>query len=212
MSDLPLFPEHPIPVNLDPLHFESLLRKAGYQRVAGVDEVGRGPLAGPVVAAAVILPEGVALAHVRDSKQMTAKAREEVFPVIVQKALAVAVGVVPHQVIDAGNILRASLEAMKRAVLALDPRPDVCLVDGPHPLPLSIAQRCLKKGDRLSHSISAASIVAKVYRDRLMCAYHEQYPEYGFAENKGYGTSRHLEALRRHGACAIHRLTFKGVL
>ncbi|MBN1105790.1 MAG: ribonuclease HII [Deltaproteobacteria bacterium] len=209
---MPLFPKSPTPSAVDILLYESAARKAGYRLIAGVDEAGRGPLAGPVVAAAVILPEGVALKGIRDSKQMTERSRERAFTMIHERAVAVGVGVVSHRVIDATNILRAALEAMRRAVLALDPAPQFCLVDGIHPIPLSIGQRSLKKGDRLSQSVSAASIIAKVYRDRLMCAYHEQYPGYGFAEHKGYGTPRHLEALRRLGACPIHRLTFRGVI
>jgi ribonuclease HII len=211
VSNLPLFPKSPISQEVDILRYESAARKAGYRLIAGVDEVGRGPLAGPVVAAAVILPEGIALGGIRDSKLMTKRSRERAFTVIHERAVAVGVGVVSHKDIDTTNILRASLEAMKRSVLALDPAPQFCLVDGIHPIPLSIAQRSLKQGDRLSQSVSAASIIAKVYRDRLMCAYHEQYPGYGFAEHKGYGTPRHLKALRSLGACPIHRLTFKGV-
>ncbi|MCX5879106.1 MAG: ribonuclease HII, partial [Deltaproteobacteria bacterium] len=197
--------------DLDTLFFESLVRKAGYRVIAGVDEAGRGPLAGPVVAAAVILPEGVVLDGVRDSKEMTEIARERAFPLIHEKALSVCVGVVSADDIDRTNILRASLEAMKRAILSLDPRPEFCLVDGIHPVPVPIPYRCLKKGDRRSHSISAASIVAKVYRDRIMCSFHEKFPVYGFSENKGYGTAQHLAAIREHGACAIHRTTFRGV-
>jgi ribonuclease HII len=211
VNNLPLFPEPPSPRELDPLYYESMLRAAGYRLIAGVDEVGRGPLAGPVVAAAVILPEGIRLPGVRDSKEMTEKARESALSLIHESAVALGVGVVSHRYIDRFNILKASLEAMKRAVLALVPPPEACLVDGIHTIPMRIAQRCIKKGDRLSQSVSAASIVAKVYRDRLMCAYHEQFPQYGFSEHKGYGTRRHLAAIREHGACPIHRRTFKGV-
>lgn len=211
MNSLPLFPENPDPPVLDPLRYESMLRAAGYRLIAGVDEAGRGPLAGPVVAAAVILAEGPLLPGVRDSKQMTESARENALYLIQQKAVAVGVGVVSHRYIDRFDILKASLEAMKRAVLALVPPPDACLVDGIHAIPMHIAQRCIKKGDRLSQSVSAASIVAKVYRDRMMCAYHEQFPQYGFSEHKGYGTRRHLAAIREHGACPIHRRTFRGV-
>ena len=211
MNNLPLFPQNPVPRELDVLYYESMLRASGYRLIAGVDEAGRGPLAGPVVAAAVILAQGTLLPGVRDSKQMTENAREDALSLIQEKALAVGVGVVSHRYIDRFDILKASLEAMKRAVLALDPAPDACLVDGIHTIPMSMAQRCIKKGDRLSHSVSAASIVAKVYRDRLMCAYHEQFPQYGFSEHKGYGTRRHLAAIREHGACPIHRRTFKGV-
>ena len=168
-------------------------------------------MAGPVVAAAVILPLGIELAGVQDSKKMTAKARDEAFPVIQRRALATGIGVVSHKYIDEFNILKASLEAMKRAVLALDPQPEFLLVDGIQKIPLSVAQRCLKKGDQISRSISAASVLAKVYRDRIMCSYHDMYPAYGFNRNKGYGTRQHLAALRQHGACPLHRFTFKRV-
>lgn len=210
-DNLALFPESVSSGNLDTLFYESLVRKAGYGLIAGVDEAGRGPLAGPVVAAAVILPEGTVLEGVRDSKEMTEDGREKAFSLIQEKALSVGVGVVSAEVIDRINILRASLEAMKQAVLSLDPRPEFCLVDGIHPVPVSIPYRCLKKGDRRSHSIAAASVVAKVYRDRIMCSFHERFPVYGFSENKGYGTAQHLAALRERGACPIHRMTFRRV-
>ena len=210
-DNLSLFPESDSCSDLDTLFYESLVRKAGFRLIAGVDEAGRGPLAGPVVAAAVILPEGVVLDGVRDSKEMTKSAREKSFSLIHEKALCVSVGVVSADDIDRINILKASLEAMKRAILSLDPQPGFCLVDGIHPVPVPIPYRCLKKGDRRSHSISAASIVAKVYRDRIMCSFHERFPVYGFSENKGYGTAQHLAAIRKHGACPIHRTTFRGV-
>jgi ribonuclease HII len=180
--------------------------------IAGVDEAGRGPLAGPVVAAAVIVPHGTELAGIQDSKKMTAKAREEAFSVIHRQGLATGIGVVSHNYINEFNILKASLEAMRRAILALDPRPEFLLVDGIYMVPLPIPQRCLKKGDVISRSISAASVVAKVYRDRIMCSYHKMYPEYGFDKNKGYGTRWHLAALRECGPSPLHRITFKGVL
>jgi len=208
---LSLFPECDFPSEVDVLYHESLARKSGYRLIAGVDEAGRGPLAGPVVAAAVILPEGKTVEGVRDSKVMTEKAREEAFFRINEEALAVGVGVVSAKAIDETNILRASLEAMKRAVLSLMPFPDFLLVDGTCPVSMPTAQRCLVKGDRISLSVSAASVVAKVYRDRIMRSYHALYPRYGFSENKGYGTSAHLAAIRAHGACPIHRLTFRGV-
>jgi ribonuclease HII len=194
-----------------PLLFESLARKTGYRLIVGVDEAGRGPLAGPVVAAAVRIPEDVLLPGVKDSKKMTEAAREQAFFVIHQKAMDIGIGVVSQRYIDQYNILEASLEAMKRAVLSLDKNPEFLLVDGIHAVPISIAQKCIKKGDQRSLSISAASIVAKVYRDRMMRAYHEQFPAYGFSENKGYGTARHLLALKEYGPCPIHRLTFRGV-
>jgi ribonuclease HII len=210
-DNLALFPESVSSRDLDTLFYESFVRKAGYRLIAGVDEAGRGPLAGPVVAAAVILPEGVLLEGVRDSKEMTENGREKAFSLIHEKALSVGVGVVSAEEIDRSNILLASLQAMKQAILSLDPRPEFCLVDGIHPVPVPIPYRCLKKGDRRSHSISAASVVAKVYRDRIMCSFHERFPVYGFSENKGYGTAQHLAALREQGACPIHRMTFRRV-
>lgn len=196
----------------DPFFYEDMARRAGHFLIAGVDEAGRGPLAGPVVAAAVILPEGIDLAGVRDSKKMTAKAREEAFLVIQHHALGSGIGVVSHGHVDKFNVLRASLEAMSRAVLALEPQPEFLLVDGINGVPLQIPQWCIKKGDQISKSISAASVIAKVYRDRIMDSYHERYPAYGFAKHKGYGTRAHLETLRKFGPCPVHRLTFKGVL
>ncbi len=196
----------------DPFFHEAKARKAGFDLIAGVDEVGRGPLAGPVAAAAVILPEGLTLPGIKDSKQMTEKAREKAFSVIHHKALAVSVGVVSHRFIDEFNILKASLEAMKRAVLSLRPAAKYLLVDGIYTVSVPIPQKCLKKGDQRSMSISAASVMAKVYRDRIMRSYDERFPEYGFRDNKGYGTQKHLAALRRYGPCPIHRLTFKRVL
>ncbi len=210
-ENLSLFPEGTIPEARDPFYFERRVRAAGFERVCGVDEAGRGPLAGPVVAAAVILPERVDLAGIRDSKQMTARRREDAFPRILRQAVAAGIGVVSQRYIDEFNILRAALEAMKRAVLGLDPPPDFLLVDGIHKVPLPFSQRCIKKGDRLSRSISAASVLAKVYRDRIMRACHEMYPEYGFDRNKGYGTAAHLSALARYGPCPFHRFTFKRV-
>jgi ribonuclease HII len=186
-------------------------RSAGYRCIAGVDEAGRGPLAGPVVAAAVIIPEGVLLAGVKDSKKMTEKAREKAYSLIDQKALSIGIGVVSHRYIDESNILKASLEAMKQAVLSLDLTPEYILVDGVHEVPVALPQKCLKRGDQLSLSISAASVMAKVYRDRIMCSYGELFPEYGFLHNKGYGTARHRVALQKYGPTPIHRLSFKGV-
>ena len=208
---LSLFPESDFPPEMDVLYHESLARKYGYHLIAGVDEAGRGPLAGPVVAGAVILSEGISLQGVRDSKEMTEKAREEAFSLISERAKAIGVGVVSPGYIDRFNILKAALEAMKQAVLSLHAAPDFLLVDGTHPVPLSVPHKCLIGGDRISLSISAASVVAKVYRDRIMRSYDALYPRYGFRENKGYGTARHLEAIRVHGPCPVHRLTFRGV-
>ena len=142
---------------------------------------------------------------------MTAKAREEAFDVINRRAAAVSVGIVSRAYIDQFNILQATLQAMRQAVLTLAPQPNYLLVDGTHSVPVPLRQRCLKKGDQISRSISAASIIAKVYRDRVMCSYDERYPLYGFRHHKGYGTKQHLAAIRRHGPSPIHRLTFRGV-
>jgi len=196
----------------NPFHFEVSARDAGYRFIAGVDEAGRGPLAGPVVAAAVILPRGEWLEGVTDSKKMSPGARRDVFDVISGLALSVGIGVVSQGYIDEHNILRATLEAMKRAVLSLEPRPDFLIVDGVNKVPLGIGQLCLKKGDQRSRSVSAASVMAKVYRDRIMEAYHGLFPDYGFDSHKGYGTSFHLRVLRRLGPSPAHRMTFRGVL
>jgi ribonuclease HII len=204
-----LFPEENV-FQQDPFFYEGVARDAGYAPVAGVDEVGRGPLAGPVVAAAVILEAGKTLPGVSDSKQMTHGAREEAFERIQQESLAVGVGVVSHRYIDRFNILNASLEAMRRAVLALDPQPLLLLIDGLYGVSLNIVQKCLVKGDQRSKSISAASVVAKVYRDRIMQSYHLMYPNYAFAQNKGYATLEHISALEKYGSCPIHRQTFGG--
>jgi len=210
-NNLPLFPESSFPTEEDSLFHEFLARKAGYGKIAGVDEAGRGPLAGPVVAAAVMIPEDVTLEGVKDSKKMTEKQREEAFSVIARRALDVSIGVVSHRYIDKHNILKASLEAMREAVVSLELEPEFLLVDGIQGVPVSIPQKCLKKGDQRSLSISAASVMAKVYRDKIMCSYHELYPQYGFAGNKGYGTRQHLAALRKHGPSPIHRFSFRGV-
>ena len=210
-KNLPLFPGSVTHKSVDPLFHESMAWKNGYGLIAGVDEAGRGPLAGPVVAAAVIIPKEITFPGVKDSKKMTEKAREKAFSVISKNALAIGIGVISHRSIDETNILSASLEAMKQALLSLDPAPEYALVDGIHNIPVIIPQKCIKRGDQLSQSISAASIIAKVYRDRIMYSYHALFPEYGFNKNKGYGTAKHLAALRRYGFCPIHRLTFKGV-
>jgi ribonuclease HII len=192
--------------------YEFQARLEGYSIVAGIDEAGRGPLAGPVVASAVILPKDITLPGVRDSKKMSERAREEAFSLIESKAVGFSLAVVSSQEIDKVNILQATQKAMKEAALTLDPQPDYLLIDGIYPVDLPISQRCIIKGDILSLSISAASVLAKVYRDRIMCQYHELYPHYGFSSNKGYGTPGHIRAITRYGPCHIHRLTFKGVL
>ena len=193
------------------LEFEELAQRRGYRRVAGIDEAGRGALAGPVVAAAVILPPGLAIPGVNDSKKLTPARRDELFDVIIECALAVGIGYGDHLLIDRINILQATLEAMKEAVQQLSALPDFLLIDGISKVPLPIHQQTIKKGDSASLSIAAASIIAKVSRDRLMTDYDSSFPGYGFAAHKGYGCESHMAAIARLGPCVIHRKTFRGV-
>jgi len=201
----------PVDDNSDLLAFERRARLDGYRVIAGVDEAGRGPLAGPVVAAAVVLPEGCALPGVNDSKQLTAARREELFDVIIDSAVSVAVGISSHDVIDRINILQASLAAMKKALSKLAVRPDYVLIDGTFKVPVRLPQRTIVKGDSLSLSIAAASIIAKVTRDRMMCKLDLKFPGYGFADHKGYACRSHLAAIGALGPSAVHRKTFSGV-
>ena len=196
---------------LSALHFEQQAQARGYRAIAGIDEAGRGPLAGPVVAAAVILPASFELPGLTDSKQLSVSARERLYPLIHAQALAVGIGVARAEEIDRVNILQASLEAMALAIRSLPVAPDFLLIDGPHGLAIPIPQKAIPKGDRLSDSIAAASIVAKVTRDRLMVEYHEKYPQYNFAKHKGYGTEEHRAAIERFGICELHRKSFRGV-
>lgn len=191
--------------------FEQLAFRSGFRNVAGIDEAGRGPLAGPVVAAAVILPRDVDLPGIDDSKKLSASKREELYALISERALAVGVGVADHACIDHINILQATLHAMSEAVAQLPVSADFLLIDGISNIPINIPQRTIKKGDSASISIAAASIVAKVTRDRMMVEYDQQYPGYGFAGHKGYGCSSHLAAIAELGPCPIHRKTFRGV-
>ena len=191
---------------------ETELRRRGFRRIAGVDEAGRGSLAGPVVAAAVILPADCVLPGLDDSKKLDAECRARLAPEIRRRALAVGVGVIEARAIDAGDILRASLEAMRLAVLALDPPPEVLLVDAVAVPGVRIPQLPIVHGDALSASIAAASVVAKVHRDGLLDALAQRYPAYGFEQHKGYGTPEHWDALRLCGPCAEHRLTYHGVI
>jgi len=189
--------------------FEKALKSQGFNLIAGVDEVGRGPLAGPILAAAVILPDDFKLKGLNDSKMLSAKQREELFPQIKKQALAIGLARISHRLIDQINIHQANLLAMRLAVENLQIQPDYLLVDGPrHKINLEIPQTAIKAGDRKSISIAAASVIAKVVRDRLMVKYHEKYPEYGFDQHKGYGTRRHFQCLSAHGPCPIHRKTF----
>lgn len=178
--------------------------------VAGIDEAGRGPLAGPVVAAAVILPKDIFLPFLNDSKKVTEKRRDVLFDEIKQNAIAYGIGIVSNTLIDDINILQATYEAMREAVNALEKTPDVLLVDAVHIPDINIKQVGIVKGDAKSVNIAAASILAKVTRDRIMVEYDKIYPEYGFASNKGYGTATHIAALKEVGPCAIHRKSFIG--
>jgi ribonuclease HII len=195
----------------DTLAFERTAYTQGFQLVAGVDEVGRGPLAGPVMAAAVILPKGLHIPGIDDSKKLSPLKREILFELISEKALSIGIGIVEPEVIDNINILQATRLAMLNAVEQLDPQPDYLLIDGITPINSGITQKTVKKGDSLSLSIAAASIIAKVKRDRLMAEMDRLYPGYGFAGHKGYGSVLHMEAIRQLGPSPIHRLTFGGV-
>lgn len=190
---------------------EHALRAAGYRLVAGVDEAGRGSLAGPVVAAAVILPPTCAIKGVDDSKALSAQQRERLDLAITSEAVAVGFGVVQEEMIDALNILQATMLAMRRAIEALNPPPGFVLIDGDQSPRCAIPHRLIPSGDRLCFSISAASILAKVARDRIMRAYDLALPHYGFGRHKGYGTSEHLSTIARFGVSPIHRKSFKGV-
>ena len=190
---------------------ERLLADRGIEPVAGVDEVGRGCLAGPVVAAAVILPFSLETEGVTDSKALSPLDRKRLDGLIRQKAVAVAVAQVDAPEIDSINILRASLKAMKLAVDGLSVRPRAVLVDGNQPIPHPLPQKTLIHGDSISCSIAAASIVAKVFRDNLMEELSDRFPQYNFKRHKGYATLEHRQALKIHGPCPLHRRSFKGV-
>jgi ribonuclease HII len=206
MTEAALFPDADPP----PLEFERSLWKTGLRWIAGVDESGRGALAGPVVAAAVISSETCVplLGQVKDSKKLSPEIREELFDEIQAHSVAVAVGIVSVEEIDRINILRASLQAMRIAVESLSTLPDLCLIDGNMPIPLEVAQQSIIRGDDRIFSISAASIVAKVTRDRLMRKLDREHPNYGFAAHKGYGTEEHLNAISQFGICIEHRRSF----
>lgn len=181
-----------------------------YTAICGIDEAGRGPLAGPVVAGAVILPSDDRILYLNDSKQLSASKREELYDVIFSRAVSASVGIVDEARIDEINILQATYEAMRIAVMNLSQRPDILLNDAVTIPGIDIKQVPIIKGDAKSCSIAAASIIAKVTRDRIMTEMDKLYPEYGFAQNKGYGSARHIEAIRKYGPCKIHRRTFIG--
>jgi ribonuclease HII len=201
--------------------YEKQARQNGSLRIAGLDEAGRGPLAGPVVAAAVVVPPSFSVEGVIDSKKLSEKKRSLFYDKIFSHADGVGVGIVDEKEIDRLNILRASLLAMARAVADLPADPDHLLIDGTfqipedqileNQIPADVPQTAIPKGDAKSISIAAASIIAKVTRDRLMMQYHREYPEYGFDRHKGYPTRAHREAIKQHGISAIHRRSFKGV-
>src|SRR5712691_2011630 len=191
---------------------ERIARAAGCQWIAGLDEAGRGPLAGPVVAAAAVLPADCHIPGLQDSKRLTARQREVVYSRIQQQAVACGIGSISHTQIDQHNILWATKEAMLRALCQLPRIPDMLLIDGITALPTTIAQRLIIGGDACCASIAAASVLAKVTRDRLMVAYAQDYPTYGFDKHKGYPTPEHYARLRTYGPCAIHRISFRGVI
>jgi ribonuclease HII len=203
--------------------FEEESYARGFKSIAGLDEVGRGPLAGPVVAAAVMLPRGFSHPDINDSKRLSPKQREKLAPLIRENAVSWGLGVVGVEEIDRINILQASLLAMVQAIDALARKPDCLLIDGNQPIPAKLLdesgwladsapyQRTIVKGDQLCLSIAAASIVAKVARDAMMVGYDQEFPDYGFAGHKGYGSAAHLAALRRHGPSPIHRKSFAPV-
>jgi len=196
---------------MDLWFFEKKATENGFRAVAGIDEAGRGPLAGPVVSAAVILPQTFSVADVTDSKKLSAKKRARLYEKIYAQAISVGIGIVDAAEIDRINILQASLLAMSMATHNLAPQPDCLLIDGPSRISSHLSQNPIVRGDAHSVSIAAASIVAKVTRDRLMEGYHEYFPQFGFYQHKGYPTRAHKAAIREFGYCPIHRKTFRGV-
>ena len=193
------------------LEIERLLWMQGIGSIAGVDEAGRGPLAGPVVAASVIFPRDVLIEGVNDSKKISENQREKLYDVIRAQALAVGVGIVGHEVIDRINILQATILAMHKAIEEMKGKPDFVIVDGNSFRHETLRFQNVIGGDAKSFTIAAASIIAKVTRDRMMREFDHQYPNYGFAQHKGYGTQRHLDAIREFGLCEIHRKTFHSI-
>ncbi len=193
------------------LPFEKQARTAGHHWVVGIDEAGRGPLAGPVVAASVLFPEEVSIDGLRDSKGLTARQRDRLYDQIHQYVLTYGIGIVNADQIDKYNILWATKKAMRLSVEQLDRKPDMLLIDGTETLPVQIPQQAIVRGDAICASIAAASVLAKVTRDKLMIDYAKQYPEYGFERHKGYPTEEHYARLRSHGPCPIHRYSFRGV-
>jgi ribonuclease HII len=198
-------------MEIDSPHLDEVFRNEGYNLLAGVDEAGRGPLAGPVFAAAVILPADTDLPLPLDSKKFSANRRNELYDRISDQAIAWSIARIDETEIDRINILQASLKAMVVAVKNLSHTPEMILVDGSHTPFVDSHSKAVRKGDTRSLAIGAASIMAKVERDRVMEEHHAFYPQYGFDQHKGYGTKEHRQAIAKHGPCAIHRKTFKGV-
>ncbi len=194
--------------SVDMLFYEKIEKANGFTAICGVDEAGRGPLAGPVVAAAVILGDDFDLSEINDSKKLTEKKREQLFPLIKEKALSYFIAIATIEEIDELNILNASLLAMKRAVEGLEKKADIALIDGNKTPKLLIPSKAIVKGDMYSRSIAAASILAKVHRDKLMEELDKDYPEYKFSKHKGYPTKLHYECILEHGISPVHRMTF----
>jgi len=191
--------------------YEYQFQKQGIEYIAGVDEAGRGPLAGPVFVAAVILPIGLYIPKINDSKKISAKVRESIYELLLKEAIAIERSIVDEKTIDRINIYQATINGMYNAILSLQPKPQQVLIDAVPLKQLDIPSLSLIKGDAISASIAAASIVAKVERDHMMEEYDKMYPEYGFAQHKGYGTAQHVAALKKYGPCPIHRRSFEPV-
>jgi ribonuclease HII len=197
---------------MDIFQHDTSLREKGFKKIAGIDEAGRGPLAGPVVAAAVILPEGIRIEGLRDSKKVSEKEREDLFAKIVLLSEDIGIGILNHEDIDRLNILRSTIIAMEYAVKKLSKQPDLLIIDAVSLPSIPIRQISYIKAEEISSSVAAASIIAKVLRDKIMMSYHNQYPNYNFRKNKGYSTKEHLELLKIYGPCPIHRKSFHRVM
>lgn len=200
----------PLP-NINQNYFEDQLYSEGVPSIAGVDEVGRGCLAGPVVAASIILPRDCKIEGINDSKKLSAKKRDELYDLILDSAVAYGIGIISSSEIDKINILQASLKAMKSSVESLMVKPQYLLIDGNQAIDTNIPQKIIIKGDMRSISVSSASIIAKVTRDRMMSEFEKKYPNFKFSIHKGYGTRLHLEELKKYGPTPIHRMTFAKV-
>ncbi|MEW6609951.1 MAG: ribonuclease HII [bacterium] len=191
--------------------YEEEASSLGYELIGGIDEVGRGPLAGPVVAAVAILPKEIKIPGINDSKKLSPKQRERLFKTISDVVIDWGIGIVNEEIIDEINILRATHLAMKKAIDSLKSKPHFLLVDGLKIPSIDIPQKPIIRGDQLSISIQSASILAKVIRDRMMIEYDKEFPQYGFAKHKGYGTSLHIESIKKYGICPIHRKSFEPI-